>query len=549
MEIGGARRKSNLLRWGDGGGPEPQIEPPSGLKDVGYAGSAVPGSANFNWRWHEFWVQFEALIDGLGGRQFESLADAFDLAGSVDEVGPVPVGEVFSVAGMGAGSLLSNPGDLRYSVASAAVAAIGLMAVDSEHLYYSYSATDTKVHASDPRDGSFVWASIPAVASTVVALVADGAFVYAARANNTIYIYDRATGVEINTIAVGATIDAMDANGVEIAALHTSSLQTWDTPDGWATVVSNGTSVITGVPVDLVLDNDTAYIAANGPFQLSARDIQNPAVNRYLVVPPDLNQSLVKIAGDGNFLYITLSNSLLCLNREDGAPIWAVQTDIALDAISVDSRYIFCADAALTEGRAYDKTNGQLVWNEADRPILVTDNWSGYGPDVDNLQAVASQTRTEEYLRVDGIDPKKSFGLLAIPIDDAKQGPVSWQVWAQLENNVLQSDTAAFTHLTLPFSVPAGDYRIGFYYEWYQSTNNTDFEVQVQIDGAVTVVSDHLQTPNVAGPGQIHTQGGYRYVNLSAGTHTVQIDVDSPIGGTATMIRSRLEVIKVGKSR
>ena len=93
-------------------------------------------------------------------------------------------------------------------------------------------------------------------------------------------------------------------------------------------------------------------------------------------------------------------------------------------------------------------------------------------------------------------------------------------------------------------SLPAGDYRIGWYYNWRRSNTNKDFETRVRIDNT-TDIGNHRQEAKDAGSDQIYVSSGHKRVTFTAGIHTIDIDYRSANGGTSFISNARLELWRV----
>jgi hypothetical protein len=89
-------------------------------------------------------------------------------------------------------------------------------------------------------------------------------------------------------------------------------------------------------------------------------------------------------------------------------------------------------------------------------------------------------------------------------------------------------------------SLPAGTYRIGWYYEWSHSSTASDFRARVFVDGTTTLM-EQSQEPQDARTDQRIPAGGHGYLALGSGVHTVALDFWAE-GGTATIRRARLEI-------
>lgn len=98
--------------------------------------------------------------------------------------------------------------------------------------------------------------------------------------------------------------------------------------------------------------------------------------------------------------------------------------------------------------------------------------------------------------------------------------------------------------LTTP-TIPAGKYRVGWFYEWGLSTTSNNFNGRILQDGA-TVLWDHVQEPQDGNAAQQQPVGGVQYVTLTAGIHTFDIEYRSQTAGvTARIWDAHLEFWRV----
>ena len=99
--------------------------------------------------------------------------------------------------------------------------------------------------------------------------------------------------------------------------------------------------------------------------------------------------------------------------------------------------------------------------------------------------------------------------------------------------------------LSMPADTLAGRYRIGWGYMWNISTVNHNFLGRVQVDDSTDLVL-HVEEATDSAASQKKPGGGFAYVNLGAGAHTVDIDfAASNVLATATISDARLEVNRV----
>ena len=98
-------------------------------------------------------------------------------------------------------------------------------------------------------------------------------------------------------------------------------------------------------------------------------------------------------------------------------------------------------------------------------------------------------------------------------------------------------------YLAIAFKAPAGRYRIGWAYEWGMSATNQNMLVQVDLNGG-TILGDHIQMPQQGAISQKHQNGGFAYVTLADGTHTLNMEWGVS-AGTGQIHQARLEIVRV----
>jgi len=116
-----------------------------------------------------------------------------------------------------------------------------------------------------------------------------------------------------------------------------------------------------------------------------------------------------------------------------------------------------------------------------------------------------------------------------------------------------QTTTATLVNgltLTTP-SIPAGRYRIGWYYEWGYDSTTSNFNAQVQLNNTTTLMNHNAEPSDSGGGGPGGTDqrfpvSGFSYVNLTAGIHFIDVDYGGTgFGVAATLWRARLEIRRV----
>jgi hypothetical protein len=91
--------------------------------------------------------------------------------------------------------------------------------------------------------------------------------------------------------------------------------------------------------------------------------------------------------------------------------------------------------------------------------------------------------------------------------------------------------------------IPEGRYRIGWYYEWAQSSQSTDFRARVQLNDTTDLMY-HSQEAKDSGTDQSMPICGYAYMNLTEGDHNIDLDFWAE-GNTSYIKNVRLEIWRV----
>lgn len=93
-------------------------------------------------------------------------------------------------------------------------------------------------------------------------------------------------------------------------------------------------------------------------------------------------------------------------------------------------------------------------------------------------------------------------------------------------------------------SLPAGEYRIGWSYNWSHNSTISDFEARVFLNDSITI-EDHRQEPKDSGTDQRYQNGGFSIRTLS-GINTIDIDWRTDNAGNTAFIReTRLEIWRI----
>ncbi len=129
--------------------------------------------------------------------------------------------------------------------------------------------------------------------------------------------------------------------------------------------------------------------------------------------------------------------------------------------------------------------------------------------------------------------PEAVFGSRFQDAESSSESENSTTSWSQKLNLAMPSDT------------PAGRYRIGIFYNWRFESLSHDFEARARVDDTDTVFV-HTQEPKDTGTDQEFVASGFAYVDLTAASHTIDIDYRSSSGGDSAFIKNaRIEVWRV----
>lgn len=116
--------------------------------------------------------------------------------------------------------------------------------------------------------------------------------------------------------------------------------------------------------------------------------------------------------------------------------------------------------------------------------------------------------------------------------------------YASSENMSSTNSSNPVRKLRLSISdLPAGTYRIGWYYEWTSSSMSSDFRARVQLNDTIDLMY-HSQEIKDTGTDQNIPQSGCAYQELSDGDHNIDLDYWHE-SYTAYIQRARLEIWRV----
>lgn len=121
----------------------------------------------------------------------------------------------------------------------------------------------------------------------------------------------------------------------------------------------------------------------------------------------------------------------------------------------------------------------------------------------------------------------------------------SWYGWAldESESSTTSTSWQQKLRFTTPSTVPAGNYRIGWQFEWRRNTASNDFEAQVQIDDTTTIMSQNEESKDV---NSWHHVGGFTVATLTNAIHYIDVDyAGETTGNTSYIRRVRIEFYRV----
>jgi hypothetical protein len=208
-------------------------------------------------------------------------------------------------------------------------------------------------------------------------------------------------------------------------------------------------------------------------------------------------------------------------------------TDIEANsgASPTDLYYFLVLDDNRTNQTLPAPLNGDMS-----KHVLMYDGsvWFDFGP----FTGLKGETGDQGPPGVDGVD--------GAPGADGQDG-VFEELFEASSETVQQTTNNAYqqkVRLTLNGLV-GGKYRISWYYESQYNNRSHDFRGRVQVDDTITIM-EHQQESTDTGNDQWNPKSGFKYENLSAGNHTIDLDwCCSNLGDTATIRRARLEIWKV----
>jgi len=97
--------------------------------------------------------------------------------------------------------------------------------------------------------------------------------------------------------------------------------------------------------------------------------------------------------------------------------------------------------------------------------------------------------------------------------------------------------------LTTP-TIPAGDYRIGWSFQWGGSDATKSFVFRVYLDDTTEIDLLRMQPTN-GGSSQRSPAGGFHYITLTNAVHNFKIQYRAATSGTARIDEAKLELWRI----
>lgn len=176
------------------------------------------------------------------------------------------------------------------------------------------------------------------------------------------------------------------------------------------------------------------------------------------------------------------------------------------------------------------------------------------GDDIDVEFSVALST--PEQTTLDGLIAAHVPGQYggSTPEETAAEIYGSFYVQDESTTNTTHTNESWVTKLTLDADdCPAGEYRIGWYYEWNCDSTSRDFVGRVILNDSDTL-GEHQQEPKESGGSSIgssgtdqrHVVSGFCYRTLTAGDHEIDVQFRTQDDDVeVSMFRTRLELLRV----
>jgi len=120
----------------------------------------------------------------------------------------------------------------------------------------------------------------------------------------------------------------------------------------------------------------------------------------------------------------------------------------------------------------------------------------------------------------------------------------TWYAWDgdETETNTNSVTPVEKASLTVT-GVPAGYYRIAWYYEWRRNTTSNDYMANIVVDGTTTLMEHRQENRDVNSWNNV---SGFQTISLTSGNHTIRFyHYGDSTGSTSYTRRARLEIWRV----
>lgn len=177
--------------------------------------------------------------------------------------------------------------------------------------------------------------------------------------------------------------------------------------------------------------------------------------------------------------------------------------------------------------------NEYIEWNDSAQAFLMTDDLYLNNNElkefkIENLALAPTCDSTLKGKVYHNTTDTYSYvcnGTAWVQIDAVVETSVFGTEYDYIEDETLSTTTSTSYVQKLRLttaSLPAGNYRIGYSYQWALLADDRDFMAEVQVD-STTVIHDHHQEPKEKGAGQEFANSGFKVMALGDGVHTIDI--------------------------
>jgi hypothetical protein len=145
---------------------------------------------------------------------------------------------------------------------------------------------------------------------------------------------------------------------------------------------------------------------------------------------------------------------------------------------------------------------------------------------------------------LDGVTAQKTLAELAVASIFGSQ--------YQYVENISEMEYAGTTEyverlsIDIPDTIPAGDYRVGWSYQWSTSHSQVSFKLRVQVDDTTDLTEVSLSTKRTYSEGYYGSGFGFAKVTLTSAAHTIDLDFGCIEANVISYIKNaRLEIWRV----